>query len=51
MSLVFATDDQIAGRLRAVERELRARGLSVLADELADVARILDPHPDSGEPA
>jgi hypothetical protein len=42
----FATDDQLATRLRAVEAKLQALELRVLAAELAEVARILDPKPE-----
>lgn len=41
----FATDDELARRLRAVELELRRRDLEQLADELASVIEILDPDP------
>jgi hypothetical protein len=41
----FLPDDQLAARLRAVETELRDRGLPRLAAEVAVVVRILDPEP------
>lgn len=43
--IAFATDDQMAARLRPVEAELRVRGLVALADEIAYVLAILDPEP------
>jgi hypothetical protein len=46
-SLQFATDDQLAARLRAVETTLLALELRALASELAAVAGILDPQPES----
>jgi hypothetical protein len=39
----FATDEQLAARVRAVESKLLALGLHVLAGELAGIAGILDP--------
>jgi hypothetical protein len=41
----FATDDQLAERLRAVEAKLLELGLLELAAEAVDIARILDPEP------
>jgi hypothetical protein len=40
--VAFATDDQLAERLRAVETELRDRE-PASARELAEIAQILDP--------
>jgi len=39
----FVTDDEIARRLRALEAELRRRGLPSLAGEAANLAEILEP--------
>jgi hypothetical protein len=39
----FATDAQLATRLRAVEAKFRELELNTLAAELGEVARILDP--------
>jgi hypothetical protein len=46
----FATDEQLAARLRAVESKLLALGLDVLAAELAGVAGILDPQQNRAHP-
>jgi hypothetical protein len=39
----FATDDQLAARLRAVEAKLRIRSVADLAAEIAAIALILEP--------
>jgi len=39
----FLTDDEIARRLRALEAELRRRGLPTLAADAANLAAILEP--------
>jgi hypothetical protein len=38
----FVTDDQLAQHLRAVEAKLRAHGLQALADDVAELAWILE---------
>ena len=54
IGLLFATDDDLARRLRLVERKLRGSEPMTLADdpvrladEIAAVAQILDPEPAS----
>lgn len=49
MTIPFATDCELAARLRAVEEKLRTPDLLTsaeqLADELAEIIAVLDPEP------